>query len=102
MDKRIRERTIQKIIVGNKRDLEKDRKIGKDVIQKFCEENNIKDVEMSTKKGKNIGECFEYLARSIIEVKTKDELFKTYNKKKKKKGLSIKKKKKKKKMLLIK
>lgn len=46
MDKRIRERTIQKIIVGNKRDLEKDRKIGKDVIQKFCEENNIKDVEM--------------------------------------------------------
>ena len=93
MDKRIRERTIQKIIVGNKRDLEKDRKIGKDVIQKFCEENNIKDIEMSVKEGKNIGECFEYLA---IGVKTKDKLFKTYTEEAKEKGLSINEKKKKK------
>ena len=33
---------------------------------------------MSAKEGKNIGECFEYMARSIIGVKTKDELLKTY------------------------
>ena len=69
---------FKKIIVGNKIDLENNRKIGKDVVQKFCEENNIKGVEMSAKEGKNIGECFEYLARDIIGVKTKDELFKTY------------------------
>ena len=63
---------FKKIIVGNKIDLENNRKIGKDVVQKFCEENNIKGVEMSAKEGKNIGECFEYLARDIIGLKTKD------------------------------
>ena len=95
---------FKKIIVGNKIDLEKDRKIGKDVVQKFCEENNIKGVEMSAKEGKNTGECFEYLARSIIGVKTKDELLKTYTEEAREKGLSIKEKKKKtkKKVLLIK
>ena len=39
---------------------------------------------MSAKEGKNIGECFEYLARSIIVVKIKDELFKTYTEEEKK------------------
>ena len=87
---------FKKIIVGNKIDLENNRKIGKDVVQKFCEENNIKGVEMSAKEGKNIGECFEYLARSIIGIKTKDELFKTYTEETRDKGLSVKEKKKKK------
>ncbi len=37
MDKRNRENTegFKKIIFGNKIDLEKDRKIGKDIVQKF-------------------------------------------------------------------
>ena len=87
---------FKKIIVGNKIDLENNRKIGKDVVQKFCEENNIKGVEMSAKEGKNIGECFEYLARDIIGVKTKDELLKTYTEEAREKGISIKEKKKKK------
>ena len=47
---------------------------------------------MSVKEGKNIGECFEYLA---IGVKTKDKLFKTYTEEAKEKGLSINEKKKK-------
>ncbi len=51
---------------------------------------------MSVKEGKNIVECFEYLARSIIGIKTKDELFKTYTEETRDKGLSIKEKKKKK------
>ncbi len=87
---------FKKIIVGNKIDLENNRKIGKDVVQKFCEENNIKGVEMSAKEGKNIGECFEYLARDIIGVKTKDELLKKYTEEAREKGISIKEKKKKK------
>ena len=87
---------FKKIIVGNKIDLENNRKIGKDVVEKFCEENNIKGVEMSAKEGKNIGECFEYLARSIIGIKTKDELLKTYTEEAREKGISIKEKKKKK------
>ncbi len=59
---------------------------------------------MSTKEGKNICECFKYLARSIIGVKIKDDLLKTYTEEAREKGLNIKEKKKtktKKKMLLI-
>ena len=51
---------------------------------------------MSVKEGKNIVECFEYLARSIIGIKTKDELFITYTEETREKGLSVKEKKKKK------
>ncbi len=64
------------------------------LFQKLFEENNIKDV--SAKEGKNIGECFEYLARSIIGVKTKDVFFRTYTEEAREKGLSIKEKKNKK------
>ena len=88
---------FKKIIVGNKLDLEGERAIGKDVVKKFCNDNNIKGIEMSAKDGTNIDECFELLTRNIIGDKTKDELMNSFTDEARERGLSIKEKKLKKK-----
>ena len=88
---------FKKIIVGNKIDLEKERAIGKDVVKKLCNENNIKCIEMSAKDGTNIDECFELLTRNIIGEKTKDELMNSFTDEARERGLTIKEKKLKKK-----
>ena len=69
---------FEKIIVGNKIDLEKERKVSKESLNKFCENKKIKGMEISVKKGINVNECFETLTKLIIEGKSKEELIQKY------------------------
>ena len=79
---------VKKILVGNSLDLdvnsfdlEKERQVFRESVQKFCEKRNIKEIEVSSKLGTNVSECFELLVESIIENQTKKELLKKYVKK---------------------
>ena len=81
---------VKKILVGNSLDLdvnsfdlEKERQVFRESVQKFCEKRNIKEIEVSSKLGTNVSECFELLVESIIENQTKEELLKKYGKKNK-------------------
>ena len=69
---------FEKIIVGNKIDLEKERKVSKESLNKFCENKKIKGMEISVKKEINVNECFEALTKLIIEGKSKEELIQKY------------------------
>ena len=80
---------FKKIIVGNKVDLEEERVISKEKLQKFCDDRNIQGFEVSAKIGKNLSECFEALAKLIVGDKTKDELIQTYTIVSKGRGVSI-------------
>ena len=88
---------FKKIIIGNKSDLEKERRVPKEALKKFCEERNIKGIEVSAKAGTKITEAFDILTKSIIGNKTKDEIIRKYTKIDKARGLTIEKQKKKKK-----
>ena len=80
---------IKKIIVGNNMDLENKREVSKERLKNFCDNNNIKGFEVSTKLGINISECFEFLVKLIIGNKSKDELLETYNKEFNNKNISL-------------
>ena len=75
---------VKKILVGNSLDLEKERQVSRMSVKKFCEIRNIKEIEVSSKLGTNVSECFELLVETIIENQTKEELLKKYGKKNKK------------------
>ena len=69
---------FKKILVGNNCDLENERKVFKERVQSFCERQKLQEIEISTKNGTNINECFELLVKLIIEGKTKEELIEKY------------------------
>ncbi|MBY8985095.1 MAG: GTP-binding protein [Candidatus Lokiarchaeota archaeon] len=67
--KKIRE-GIPLLLVGNKLDLEENRKVSKELVNKFKENYNItSSVEISIKTGENVEEMFKILARLIINSK---------------------------------
>jgi len=65
---------VKKILVGNKIDLENDRKIDKQIIEKFAEKKGMKYYETSAKEGTNIDTVFKELAEEILaNINTNDE-----------------------------
>ena len=64
---------IHFILIGNKIDLEKERKISKEAGNKFAEEKGMKFVEVSAKTGAGIKELKNILAKIIYEEFKKDE-----------------------------
>ena len=64
---------IHFILIGNKSDLENERKISKEAGNKFAEENGMKFVEVSAKTGAGIKELKYILAKIIYEEFKKDE-----------------------------
>ena len=60
-------KTIQIVLIGNKNDLENDRKISYDEGKTFAEKNNFIFMETSAKTGKNINEIFELSVKNIDE-----------------------------------
>ena len=62
----------QKILVGNKLDLE-DKQIDERRVEKFCSENNMKYFEASAKNGKNVEIIFKEIALLILDDKQKKE-----------------------------
>jgi small GTP-binding protein len=65
---------IKRIIVGNKLDLENDRKIDKKKMDHYAEGKNIKSYEVSAKSGKNVEKIFKEIAELIIKNKTEEEI----------------------------
>ena len=90
---------IKSIIVGNNCHLENKREVKKEILNEYCNKKNIKGIEVSSKEGTNVSECFEMLVKLIIEDKTKEELIEKYSIKQS--NLSISKNKKKEKKCLI-
>ena len=79
---------FKKIIVGNKLDLESEREVKIETLEKFCAPKNIKYMETSAKNGANVEELFETLAEMIIGDQSKEEIIRKFSQVKKK-GLSI-------------
>ena len=61
------------ILIGNKCDLIDKREVKQEEIEKFINDNNIMYFETSAKNGKNIDECFYYIAEKLVkEFENKD------------------------------
>ena len=54
------------ILIGNKSDLFDKREVTKEEIEKFIKDNNINYFETSAKDGKNIDECFTFIAKKLM------------------------------------
>ena len=80
---------FKKIIIGNKIDLENERQITKESLNKFCQSRNIKGMEVSAKNDVNVSECFETLAKLIIEGKSKEQLIERYSEARRSRGKSV-------------
>ena len=61
--------TIPIILIGNKCDLDEQRKIQKEEGEQFANNNNLKFFETSCKDGDNVENCFIELTKQIIERK---------------------------------
>jgi small GTP-binding protein len=59
-----------KILVGNKNDLEKDRKVTFEQGKEFANQNGMKFFETSVKENNNVKEIFLTIAKEIIQLNT--------------------------------
>lgn len=80
---------FQKIIIGNKYDLNDKRQVTNDSLKKFCQARNIQGMEISAKTDYNVHECFETLTKLIIKGKSKEQLINLYSEAGKNKGNKI-------------
>ena len=55
------------VLIGNKSDLVDKREVTKEEIEKFIKDNNISYFETSAKDGKNIDECFTFIAQKLMD-----------------------------------
>ena len=65
------------LVVGNKADLEsgeqkEERKVNKEEVDKFCEENNLECFEVSAKNNDNINQIFQKLGENVFVIKYRD------------------------------
>ena len=66
------------LVVGNKTDLEdgeqkEERKVNKEEVDKFCEENNLECFEVSAKNNDNINQIFQKLGENVFDMKYKNK-----------------------------
>ena len=67
------------MIVGNKIDLEEQKEVSTETLQKYCENKNIEGMEVSARENLNVNECFLSMVKLIIGGKNKDELMDTFS-----------------------
>ena len=65
--------TVDKIILMNKCDLEKERKVERSEIEKFEKERGLKVLEVSAKTGEGIDKAFEYVISNLIDKNEKKD-----------------------------
>ena len=65
---------FKKILVGNKLDLEEEREVNKERMEKFAEKSNMKCFEISAKRGVNVELIFREIAELILANKTDEEI----------------------------
>ena len=76
--------SFQKIIVGNKSDLNNQRVVSSEILDKFCSNNcKAKGIETSAKLGTNVTEVFDILAKDILGNLTKEQIKEKFCKKEK-------------------
>ena len=63
-------KNVYKILVGNKSDLEKDRKVTFEQGKEFANQNGMKFFETSVKENNNVKEIFLTIAKEIIQLNT--------------------------------
>ena len=74
---------IKGIILGNKIDLEDERKVDKDELEEFGQERQMKVMEISAKSNINVNECFDLIIEELLDKKTEGEIMERYSRKKK-------------------
>ena len=72
------ETQVTKILVGNKIDLDDNRKIDKETIEKYAERKKMKYYETSAKEGINIDFIFKEIAELILSSKSDEEIKEEY------------------------
>ena len=55
------------VLIGNKSDLVDKREVTEEEIEKFAKDNHIMYFETSAKDGKNIDECFYFIAEKLVK-----------------------------------
>ena len=61
------------VLVGNKCDLEYDRKVNKEEVEDLCKENNLLHILTSAKTGENVLKLFEEITRRLPDKIVKEE-----------------------------
>ena len=69
---------LKKILIGNKLDLEDERKVNNEALINFANNKNIKFFETSAKDGTNIEEAFQALVDLLFGNKTEQEIIEEY------------------------
>ena len=88
-------KSSQKLLLGNKCDLEDERKVKQEDVEKFCKEKNIGYFETSAKENINLNEAFYKIVELILKDKNKEEIINLYGTKKDNIDINLKKSKKK-------
>ena len=69
---------FEKILVGNKIDLEQIREVELKDVEEWAGQKNINVLEISAKNGTNVEKCFNELIRLILENKSKQEILEKF------------------------
>ena len=72
---------FEKILIGNKIDLEGKREVSSDFLKKYCNKKKIKTFETSAKTSINVNEAFDYLINLIVKDKSKEEIITQFGEK---------------------
>ena len=72
---------FEKILIGNKIDLEGKREVSSDFLKKYCNKKKIQTFETSAKTSINVNKAFDYLVNLIIKDKSKEEIIAQFGEK---------------------
>lgn len=60
------------MLLGNKADLEEERKVKAEEVKVVCDARGIQYLEVSAKTGDNVGKAFELMAEQLIKIYPKE------------------------------